>query len=95
MLAPHGEAMSEASSPWPGWAWEDPMLARSRSFARRHPLGVFLTLAHGLSWLPWLWSPGGLLPAGPFLAALPPSTTGPELTRHSTPTRQLGTRGLS
>ncbi len=46
------------------------MLARSRSFVRRHPLAVFVTLAYGLSWLPWLWSPGGLLPAGPFLAAL-------------------------
>jgi membrane protease YdiL (CAAX protease family) len=46
------------------------MLTRFRPIVRRHPLAVFVTLAYGLSWLPWLWSPGGLLPAGPFLAAL-------------------------
>jgi membrane protease YdiL (CAAX protease family) len=43
---------------------------RFRLLVRRYQLAVFVALAYALSWLPWLWSPGGLLPAGPALAAL-------------------------
>jgi membrane protease YdiL (CAAX protease family) len=36
----------------------------------RYQLAVFVALAYGVSWAPSLWSRGGLLPVGPFLAAL-------------------------
>lgn len=49
------------------------LMIPAAAFARRHQLSAFLVLAFALSWSPWLWSePGqvGLLPVGPFLAAL-------------------------
>jgi membrane protease YdiL (CAAX protease family) len=46
------------------------MSVRLRLLVGHHQLAVFVTIAFALSWLPRLWADGGLLPAGPFLAAL-------------------------